>query len=128
MSFIEYDPDALAFDPLACNAVEQFNKDVSYFIDGREHTVTYVTDAEAIVAYNEFIAFQNRPRAVNVGDVVRLRGAGNKRIAENISYVVQNVPTVQFPWWGLLGSQTNTVYIMQIGDGRLLEIDPTPTP
>lgn len=128
MAFVEFEPDALAFNPNLVSAVGVTNKTVSYYIDGTPLNVTYPTQAEAIVAYHEFIALKNLPDPINIGDLVRLRGEQIPHQAENTDYVVTNVPTVNFPWWALLGSQTNTTYIMAIGDGVILELIPPPPP
>jgi hypothetical protein len=126
MSFVELAVDGLALNPAFVHAIERANKTVSYFVDGLGHDVTYVTDAEAIIAYHAFIALKNAPRPINVGDIVRLRGTFsiNIRNAENLRYTVTNIPDLDFPWWSLLGEQTNTTYIVELSSALWLELDP----
>jgi hypothetical protein len=122
MSFVEYEVDALAFNPEVVTAVGVTNKTVSYYIAGTPLNVTYGTQAEAILAYDEFIAFKNLPDPINIGDTVRLRGEQIPHQLENVAYIVTNVPTANFPWWAMTGQQTLTTYVMAIGDGMIIEL------
>jgi hypothetical protein len=126
MSFVEFSVDALALDPAHVHAIQRFNKTVSYFINGEAHNVVYVDDLAAIAAYDAFIALKNLPDPINVGDLIRLRGEEIPHQTENVSYTVTNVPTVDFPWWALLGTNTNTTYVLALGAGLSIELIPPP--
>jgi hypothetical protein len=126
MSFVEFDLNALALNPRAVSVITRVNKTVSFFINGTAHDVVYVDQIAAIAAYNAFIAFKNLPRPINIGDVIKLRGMEIPHKSENLTYTVTNVPDIDFPWWAILGAQTNTTYVIALGDGMLLELVPPP--
>ena len=95
--------------------------DYYYSSTGKE-TINYGSAQAAEDALAAYVLNANGPPPpIVAGDVVRLRGQGIKNIAENISYTVENVPDLNFPWWALRGSETATLILLAIGDGRSLE-------
>jgi len=107
--------------------VQVSGNNVTYTSVGPQNTAFSINYGNPAAAQAAYAAFKLAaippvtPAPIQVGDMVRIRGDGNRRTQENVSYTVEAIPAPGFLWWALRGTNTNTLYILTLSSEIWLE-------